>query len=219
MNRGGTLSSESHQPIDTVAVQEYQGLIIAVHPLKNESDSTETCRELVPAKKEFDGVNPNYNDDEYLCIVRGITSVPHDFAPERVVTPVYTVPRYPDNHNPLLPLSLQKKLGESSFPIILPLGMQVLLTYFYLQAYGYVTCIFKTCVECGLYRLTWLLGSNIFRHHELQYLLLQNNCPSHEDLDLLYDFVRHQVVIHGSGIILPPITNQNSNTFLYWYKT
>ena len=115
-NRGGTLTSESHQPIDTVAVQEYQGLIIAVHPLKNESDSTETCRELVPAKKEFDGVNPNYNDDEYLRIVRGITSVPHDFAPERVVTPVYTVPRYPDNHNPLLPLSLQKKLGKDIRP-------------------------------------------------------------------------------------------------------
>ena len=114
LNSSGTLTSVNHQLLDMVTVKEYQGFIRAVHPLKNESDSTMKCQEIVPAKKEFDGDDPDYNDDEYLHIVRGITSVPHDFAPERVVTPVYTVPRYPDNHNPLLPLSLQKKLGKSN---------------------------------------------------------------------------------------------------------
>ena len=88
-------------------------LIKAVHPITNENKLviSNQCQQLVPGRTEFDGDDPEYNDDEYLYVVRGITSVPHDFFPERVVTPVYTVPRYPDNHNPLLPLSLQKKLG------------------------------------------------------------------------------------------------------------
>lgn len=79
---------------------------------------TLTCEQSMASKKvEDEGFDRD--DDEYLHIVRGITSVPHDFAPERVVVPVYTVPRYPDNHNPLLPLSLQKKLGVCQHTFLL----------------------------------------------------------------------------------------------------
>ena len=145
LNRNGTLTSENDQPIGIVTVKDDKGLIRAVHPLKKESESTVACQELVPAKKEFDGDDPVYNDDEYLYVVRGITSIPHDFAPERVVTPVYTVPRYPDNHNPLLPLSLQKKLGEPSSSHYSYHGT-CKFCYHIFQSNG--MCIFKTGVEC-----------------------------------------------------------------------
>ena len=115
---GRETANEIIQTTSTVQAYQSCALIKAVHPLtkENELQITDQCQQLVPAKKEFDGDNPDYNDDEYLYIVRGITSIPHDFAPERVVTPVYTVPRYPDNHNPLLPLSLQKKQGKDIRP-------------------------------------------------------------------------------------------------------
>ena len=115
---GSETGNEIIQTTSTVQAYQSCALIKVVHPLtkENELQITNHCQQLVPAKKEFDGDNPDYNDDEYLYIVRGITSIPHDFAPERVVTPVYTVPRYPDNHNPLLPLSLQKKLGKDIRP-------------------------------------------------------------------------------------------------------
>ena len=116
----GGSKAENRVTQRTSTVQAYQSCaeIKAVHPVtnKNEPEISNHCQQLGPAKKVFDGDDPDYNDDEYLHIVRGITSVPHDFAPERVVTPVYTVPRYPDNHNPLLPLSLQKKLGKDIRP-------------------------------------------------------------------------------------------------------
>lgn len=48
-------------------------------------------------------------DLSYSLAIRDLLMIRHNM---RGIIPIYTVPRYPDNHNPLLPLALRRRLGE-----------------------------------------------------------------------------------------------------------